>query len=44
MSSPRGQNEAKSFIPSGRFRDLLKMTQKDKIGAEVRVRGTQDRR
>lgn len=44
MSFPREENEAKSFIPSERLRDLLKMTQKDKVGAEVRVRGTQDRR
>lgn len=44
MSFPGGENEAKSFIFSGRFRDVLKMAQKGKAGAEVRVRGTQDRR
>lgn len=42
VSFPWGEKEAKSFIPSERFRDLLKMTQRGKVRAEVR--GRQDRR
>lgn len=42
VSFLRGKDKAKAFVLSERLGDLLKMTQRGKIGAEMR--GKQDRR